>query len=61
MECMQIILSDTKCYYICFNIAISIIILIVNGSMSRSRKLRLTTVVIRCADIATPSIRKSWH
>jgi hypothetical protein len=27
----------------------------------RSRKPRLTTVVIRCADRATPSIRKSWH
>jgi hypothetical protein len=27
----------------------------------RSRKLRLTTVGIRCADHATPSICKSWH
>jgi hypothetical protein len=27
----------------------------------RSRKSRLTTVGIRCADHATPSIRKSWH
>jgi hypothetical protein len=28
---------------------------------SLSRKSRLTTVRIRCADHATPSIRKSWH
>jgi hypothetical protein len=27
----------------------------------RSRKSRLTTVGIRCADHATSSIRKSWH
>jgi hypothetical protein len=27
----------------------------------RSRKPRLTTVGIRCADHGTPSIRKSWH
>jgi hypothetical protein len=27
----------------------------------RSRKPRLTDVGIRCADDATPSIRKSWH
>jgi hypothetical protein len=27
----------------------------------RSRKPRLTTVGIRCADHATPSIRKGWH
>jgi hypothetical protein len=27
----------------------------------RSRKARLTTGGIRCADHATPSIRKSWH
>jgi hypothetical protein len=27
----------------------------------RSRKQRLTALGIRCADHATPSIRKSWH
>jgi hypothetical protein len=30
-------------------------------SGSGSRKSRLTAVGIRCADHATPSIRKSWH
>jgi hypothetical protein len=31
------------------------------SSASGSRKLRLTAIQIRCADHATPSIRKSWH
>jgi hypothetical protein len=31
------------------------------SSGSGSRKSRLTAVGIRCADHATPSIRKSWH
>jgi hypothetical protein len=30
-------------------------------SGSGCRKLRLTAVGIRCADHATPCIRKSWH
>jgi hypothetical protein len=31
------------------------------SSGSSSRKSRLTAVGIRCADHATPSIRRSWH
>jgi hypothetical protein len=31
------------------------------SSGSRSRKPRLTTMRIRCADHATPPIRKCWH
>jgi hypothetical protein len=53
------------------NLGIGVFLLVVESNtyfsvtliyfVAGSRKSRLTAVGIRCADHATPSIRKSWH
>jgi hypothetical protein len=58
-ECAALLYHRFIIDYLIYNLVI-----VFRGSYSstvRSRKKKLTAMGMRCADHATPSIRKSWH